>query len=136
MKTISSETTFTNDPLAAADLGKRAVAPGRTVSGPRKRHGSGGYTVVLKLKTGRLFASEPAPNLAGRAHPAGRSHSPHRPGVPEARADGTRFRLLVWALPILRRRGRRIPASLIDTAGDKRAAAERAMDKIRAKFGR
>ena len=27
------------------------------------------------------------------------------------------------------------PASLIDTEGDKRAAAERAMDKIRAKFG-
>ena len=27
------------------------------------------------------------------------------------------------------------PLSLIDTAGDKRAAAERAMDKIRAKFG-
>jgi DNA polymerase IV len=27
------------------------------------------------------------------------------------------------------------PASLIDPASDKRAAAERAMDKIRAKFG-
>ena len=50
-------------------------------------------------------------------------------------ADGTRFRLLGVGLSNLAPAEGADPASLIDPAGDKRAAAERAMDKIRAKFG-
>ena len=50
-------------------------------------------------------------------------------------ADGTRFRLLGVGLGNLAPAVGADPASLIDVAGDKRAAAERAMDKIRAKFG-
>ena len=50
-------------------------------------------------------------------------------------ADGTRFRLLGVGLSNLAPALGADPASLIDTEGDKRAAAERAMDKIRAKFG-
>jgi len=50
-------------------------------------------------------------------------------------ADGTRFRLLGVGLSSLAPADNADPASLIDPESDKRAAAERAMDKIRAKFG-
>ena len=50
-------------------------------------------------------------------------------------ADGTRFRLLGVGLSNLMPATSADPQGLIDTASDKRAAAERAMDKIRAKFG-
>jgi DNA polymerase-4 len=50
-------------------------------------------------------------------------------------ADGTRFRLLGVGLSNLAPAEGADPASLIDRQGDRRAAAERAMDKIRAKFG-
>jgi DNA polymerase-4 len=50
-------------------------------------------------------------------------------------ANGTRFRLLGVGITNLAPAVSADPASLIDPAADKRAAAERAMDKIRAKFG-
>ena len=49
--------------------------------------------------------------------------------------DGTRFRLLGVGLSNLGPAMGADPSSLIDVTSDKRAAAERAMDKIRAKFG-
>ena len=50
-------------------------------------------------------------------------------------ADGTRFRLLGVGLSNLGAAAEADPDSLIDPVSDKRAAAERAMDKIRSKFG-
>ena len=50
-------------------------------------------------------------------------------------ADGRRFRLLGVGLSNLAAGAEADPGSLIDPASDKRAAAERAMDKIRSKFG-
>ena len=50
-------------------------------------------------------------------------------------ADGKRFRLLGVGLSHLTAGAEADPASLIDPISDKRAAAERAMDKIRSKFG-
>jgi DNA polymerase-4 len=50
-------------------------------------------------------------------------------------ADGTRFRLLGVGLSNLAPADNADPASLVDPQGEKRAAAERAMDKIRTKFG-
>ena len=50
-------------------------------------------------------------------------------------ADGRRFRLLGVGLSNLAPAAEADPQSLVDPASDKRAAAERAMDKIRGKFG-
>ena len=50
-------------------------------------------------------------------------------------ANGTRFRLLGVGLSNLTSGAEADPASLVDPDNDKRAAAERAMDKIRDKFG-
>ena len=50
-------------------------------------------------------------------------------------ANGTRFRLLGVGLSNLVAAEGADPRSLVDQGADKRAAAERAMDKIRAKFG-
>ena len=58
-------------------------------------------------------------------------------GVPrEVReADGTSYRLLGVGISNLVPAHRADPLHLIDRGADKRAAAERAMDKVRSKFG-
>jgi DNA polymerase-4 len=50
-------------------------------------------------------------------------------------ADGTAFRLLGVGISQLAPEGDCDPADLVDDASSKRAATERAMDKVRAKFG-
>jgi DNA polymerase IV len=50
-------------------------------------------------------------------------------------ANGQRFRLLGVGISNLSPAGEADQANLLDPLTDKRAAAERAMDRIRAKFG-
>ena len=51
-------------------------------------------------------------------------------------ADGTAFRLLGVGISNLCPAAECDPPDLVDDGSGKRAAAERAMDKVRAKFGR
>ena len=50
-------------------------------------------------------------------------------------ADGTAYRLLGVGISNLAPSHQADPLDLIDRGADKRAAAERAMDKVRSKFG-
>jgi DNA polymerase-4 len=134
MKTISSETTFDRDLSSPAELEAVLWRQAERVSTRAKAGGLGGYTVVLKLKTAdfrlrtRSTSLDAPTQLADRIFRTALAHL-------KREADGTRFRLLGVGLSNLAPAVSADPASLIDTAGDKRAAAERAMDKIRAKFG-
>ena len=134
MKTISSETTFNSDLSRLADLESVLWRQAERVSARAKRYGLGGHTVVLKLKTADFRLRTRSTSLEAPTQLADRIFRVAQAAL-KREADGTRFRLLGVGLSNLAPAEGADPASLIDVAGDKRAAAERAMDKIRAKFG-
>jgi len=134
MKTISSETTFNADLSRLADMESVLWRQAERVSTRAKSYGLAGKTIVLKLKTADFRLRTRSASLSDPTQLADRIFRTALPAL-KREADGTRFRLLGVGLSNLVPASEADPASLIDTAGDKRAAAERAMDKIRAKFG-
>ena len=134
MKTISSETTFDRDLSSYAELERILWRQAERVSARAKAKGLGGHTVVLKLKTADFRLRTRSASLESPTQLADRIFRTAQPAL-KREANGTRFRLLGVGLSNLAPAVSADPSSLIDQAGDKRAAAERAMDKIRAKFG-
>jgi DNA polymerase-4 len=134
MKTISSETTFDKDLSSYAELESILWRQAERVSARAKKMGLGGRTVVLKLKTADFRLRTRSASLDAPTQLADRIFRTAKPAL-KREADGTRFRLLGVGLSSLAPADNADPVSLIDPESDKRAAAERAMDKIRAKFG-
>ena len=134
MKTISSETTFNTDLSAYADLESILWRQAERVSARAKKLGLGGRTIVLKLKTANFSLRTRSASLDAPTQLADRIFRTARAAL-KREADGTRFRLLGVGLSNLAPAQEADPASLVDPQGEKRAAAERAMDKIRTKFG-
>ena len=134
MKTISSETTFNTDLSRLADLESVLWRQAERVSARAKSYGLAGKTIVLKLKTADFRLRTRSTSLSDPTQLADRIFRTAQAAL-KREADGTRFRLLGVGLSNLVPASEADPTSLIDTTGDKRAAAERAMDKIRAKFG-
>jgi DNA polymerase-4 len=93
-----------------------------------------GRTIVLKLKTSDFRLKTRSTSLAAPTQLADRIFRIALAAL-KREADGTRFRLLGVGLSSLTPAAQADPQSLIDPQNDKRAAAERAMDKIRSKFG-
>jgi DNA polymerase-4 len=134
MKTISSETTFDKDLSRLEELEKILWRQTERVSARAKSHGLCGRTIVLKLKTADFRLKTRSASLEAPTQLADRIFRVARAAL-KREADGTRFRLLGVGLSNLAPASEADPGSLIDPEGDKRAAAERAMDKIRGKFG-
>jgi DNA polymerase IV len=134
MKTISSETTFDKDLWTFADLERVLWRQAERVSARAKAKGLGGYTVVLKLKSAEFRLRTRSTSLDEPTQLADRIFRVARVAL-KKETNGTRFRLLGVGLSSLVAAESADPRSLIDQGADKRAAAERAMDKIRAKFG-
>jgi DNA polymerase-4 len=134
MKTISSETTFNTNLSSLAELESVLWRQAGRVSARAKSYGLGGKTIVLKLKTADFRLRTRSASLDAPTQLADRIFRVAQAAL-KREADGTRFRLLGVGLSNLGPALGADPASLIDVSGDKRAAAERAMDKIRAKFG-
>jgi DNA polymerase-4 len=134
MKSISSETTFDKDLSSYAALESVLWRQAERVSARAKKLGLGGRTVVLKLKTADFRLRTRSTSLKTPTQLADRIFRTAQTAL-KREANGTRFRLLGVGITNLTPAQSADPASLIDPAGDKRAAAERAMDKIRAKFG-
>jgi DNA polymerase-4 len=134
MKSISSETTFNSDLSRLAELEGVLWRQAERVSARAKKYGLSGHTVVLKLKTADFRLRTRSASLEAPTQLADRIFRTAQAAL-KREADGTRFRLLGVGLTNLAPAQGADPASLIDVAGDRRAAAERAMDKIRAKFG-
>jgi DNA polymerase-4 len=133
-KTISSETTFEHDIAAFAELEKILWRQAERVAARAKAAELGGRTVVVKLKTAKFriltrSVSLDAPTqLADRIFRVARESLKHE-------ADGTAYRLLGVGLHNICAASECDPAELVDDGTGKRAAAERAMDRVRAKFG-
>ena len=134
MKTISAETTFNTDLSRLTDLESVLWRQAERVSARAKSYGLAGKTIVLKLKTSDFRLRTRSNSLEAPTQLADRIFRTALPAL-KREADGTRFRLLGVGITNLSPDVGADPASLIDTEGDKRAATERAMDKIRAKFG-
>jgi DNA polymerase-4 len=134
MKTISSETTFNSDLSRLPDLEAVLWRQAERVSARAKAYELCGRTVVLKLKTANFRLLTRSASLDAPTQLADKIFRVAQAAL-KREADGKRFRLLGVGLSNLTVATQADPASLIDPVSDKRAAAERAMDKIRSKFG-
>jgi DNA polymerase-4 len=133
-KSISAETTFARDIASFRPLEKRLWAAAEEVADRLKEKRLAGSTVTLKLKTAdfriltRARSLENPTQLAGRIFGAARE-------LLSREIDGTRYRLLGVGVSALTGADEADPADLIDRSAGRRAAAERAMDRVRGKFG-
>jgi DNA polymerase-4 len=134
MKSISSETTFDRDLSSYAELEVILWRQAERVSARAKQAGLAGRTVVLKLKTANFKLRTRSASLEAPTQLADRIFRTAQAAL-KREADGTRFRLLGVGISNLGDAAGADPGSLIDVEGEKRANAERAMDRIRAKFG-
>jgi len=134
LKSISSETTFDTNIAKFEDLEGILWRQAERVSARAKASGHGGRTVVLKLKTAGFRTRTRSVSLDSPTQLADRIFRTAREAL-RREADGTAFRLLGVGISQLAPDTDCDPADLIDDGSSKRAAAERAMDKVRAKFG-
>ena len=134
MKTISSETTFFDDLSKFEDLEKVLWRQAERVSERAKGHELAGHTVVLKLKTAQFKLKTRSASLEDPTQLADRIFRVAREAL-KREADGTAYRLLGVGISNLVAAHKADPLDLIDRGAGKRAAAERAMDKVRSKFG-
>jgi DNA polymerase-4 len=133
-KSVSAENTFERDIASFRPLEKRLWAAAEEVSERLKEKRLCGSTVTLKLKTAdfriltRARSLESPTQLAGRIFAASRE-------LLAREINGTRYRLLGVGVSALADAEDADPADLIDRGADRRAAAERAMDRVRGKYG-
>lgn len=133
-KSVSAENTFERDIASFRPLEKRLWAAAEEVSERLKEKRIAGSTVTLKLKTAefriitRARSLDSPTQLADKIFAAGRD-------LLAREVNGTRYRLLGVGVSALTESDDADPADLIDRRAERRAAAERAMDRVRGKFG-
>jgi DNA polymerase-4 len=133
-KSISSETTFEHDIKKFADLERILWNQSERVSTHAKRVGLGGRTIMLKLKTANFRLRTRSASLDGPTQLADRIFRTAREAL-RREADGTAFRLLGVGISQLSDAADCDASDLVDDGKGRRAAAERAMDRVRAKYG-
>jgi len=133
-KSISTETTFDEDITSYDALDAVLWRLCDKLAGRCKAAGLSGHTITLKLKTSgfktrtrAVTLTEPT-QLADQMHRAGQK-------LLHPQADGTAYRLLGIGLSSLVHAAPGEIGDLLDPAASRRAAAERAVDKVREKFG-
>lgn len=134
-KSISAETTFDVDLKSPADLKAILWPLCETVSRRLKDEKAAGATVVLKLKTAGFALRTRQVRLAD---PTQLAETIWRAAGPllDHEATGEAFRLIGVGVTDLGPPEAADPPDLADPDAPRRAAAERAIDAIRARFGR
>jgi DNA polymerase-4 len=133
-KSVSAENTFDRDIASFRPLEKRLWATAEEVSERLKDKRLCGSTVTLKLKTAdfrtltRARSLERPTQLADKIFAASRE-------LLAREINGTRYRLLGVGVSALDDAEAADPADLIDRSAERRANVERAMDRVRGKFG-
>jgi DNA polymerase IV len=134
-KSVSAETTLAEDLAALRPLTRILWELSEKVSARLKAKELAGTTVTLKLKTAdfrlrtRAFSLTAPTQLATKIFSAGRE-------LLARETDGTKFRLIGIGVSALAGAEEADPADLVDVSGRHNAAAEHAVDALRAKFGR
>ena len=133
-KSISAETTFAEDITDGAELRRRLWPLCEKVARRAKEAGHSGATVVLKLKTADFRIRTRSITLPD---PTQLAEVIYRTGAPllAKEADGTAFRLLGIGIAQLADADLADPPDMLDPGATRRAEAERAMDRVRARFG-
>jgi len=133
-KSISAETTFEQDLASLRQLERVLWSLSEKVSVRLKAKQLVGGTVTLKLKSADFRARTRARALGAPTQLAERIFAAGRDLLTKE-IDGTRFRLIGIAVAQLTPSGDCDYADLVDARGQRAAAAERAVDRLRAKFG-
>jgi DNA polymerase-4 len=134
-KTVSAETTFDRDIAELRPLEKRLWSLSEKVSARLKAHRIAGTTITLKLKSSdfklrtRALSLDRATALAERIFSAGRL-------LLAREIDGTHYRLIGIGVSSLCPDDDADTPDLVEIRIARSGAAERAMDKVRARFGR
>ena len=134
-KSVSAETTFETDIAAFRTLERRLWGLSEKVSARLKAKEIAGQTITLKLKTADFRLRTRARSLAAPTQLAAKIFAAGR-DLLEREAQGTRFRLIGIGVSALGSPADADPADLVDPQGERSKAAEHAVDRLRAKFGR
>ena len=134
-KSISSETTFFDDLSTRQELVPVLRRLSERVSKRLKQKHIAGQTVTLKMKTADFKTRTRNRSLTDATQLADRIFRTSLEMM-EKELDGTAFRLIGVGVSSLRSDENADPQDLIDTAATRRAQIERAMDKVRGRFGR
>jgi DNA polymerase IV len=135
IKSVSAETTFEDDIATFRSLERILWTLTEKVSTRLKAKQIAGATITLKLKTSDFRVRTRArtlgtpTQLADKIFKAGRE-------LLAREADGTKYRLIGIGVSALTAAEGADPTDLIDQYGRRAAAAEHAIDHLRAKFGR
>lgn len=135
MKTISSETTFNRDLATLDELSTELLKCSERLAERLKAKGVVGDTVTLKLKTAGFKLRTRARHLM---MPTQLANVLYETGMSllQREADGTPFRLIGIGLSGIAAADGSDPADLLEPQVARKAAAERAMDRVRTRFGR
>jgi DNA polymerase-4 len=134
-KSISSETTLDTDLAAFRPLERLLWLLSEKVSARLKAQDLAGATVTLKLKTADFRLRTRAQSLGASTQLAAKIFATGRTLL-RRETDGTKFRLIGVGVSALAPAADADPADLIDVGGQRAAAAEHAIDRLREKFGR
>ncbi|NOZ31694.1 MAG: DNA polymerase IV [Alphaproteobacteria bacterium] len=134
VKSVSHETTFFSDIDDLDTLSTRLLALSELVAARLKARSIAGDTVTLKLKTAGFALRTRARHLLA---PTQLAHAIYETGFAllEKEVGITSFRLIGVAVSGLGPAPADDPVDLVDPGVARKAAAERAMDKARARFG-
>ena len=135
MKTISSETTFNADLASFDELSTELLALCERLSERLKAKGVVGDTVTLKLKSAGFRLRTRARHLM---IPTQLANVLYETGVQllARETDGTAFRLIGIGVSGIAATDGIDPVDLIEPQIARRAAAERAIDRVRERFGK
>jgi DNA polymerase-4 len=134
-KSIGAETTFFDDIAKGSELERILWQIAEKVSRRAKRSQSAGSTVVLKLKTADFKIRTRSQTLADPTQLAERIFATAR-SLLRHEVDGTAYRLIGVSLTHLSEAGLDRELDDLEPSFGRRARAERAMDKLREKYGR
>ncbi|WP_449395762.1 DNA polymerase IV [Devosia riboflavina] len=135
MKTVSSETTFNNDLATLEELSTALLQCCERLSERLKAKNIVGDTVTLKLKTSGFKLRTRARHLM---MPTQLANVLYEAGMNllQREADGTPFRLIGIGISGIEAADGSDPTDLLEPQVARKAAAERAMDRVRTRFGR
>jgi len=133
-RSVSSETTFNTDISDADELDTRLWPLCEKVAARAKAQGLAGQTIVLKLKTADFKSRTRSQTLHDATQLAEVIYRIAAPLLARE-ADGTPFRLIGVGLSQIVEADMADPLDMLDASANRRATAERAMDKLRARFG-
>ncbi|MBB4050491.1 DNA polymerase-4 [Devosia subaequoris] len=135
IKTVSSETTFFRDLAGLEELSTQLLQCSERLSERLKAKGLVGDTVTIKLKTAGFKLRTRARHLM---MPTQLANVLYETGTSllTREVDGTPFRLIGIGVSGLAPADGSDPGDLLEPQVARKAAAERAMDKVRTRFGR